>query len=134
MEFDEVVGPYVYCHCRSCKKASGSAFAANVAVPITSFRIASGSELISRFESSAGKYRHFCSRCGSPLYATVGEAPQSVRVRLGTLDSEFSASPSAHIFMNHKAAWERVEDSLPQYGEWPPLGNIAIHGSKQGLD
>jgi hypothetical protein len=130
IQFDEVVGSYVYCHCRSCKKASGSAFGANISVPVSSFRVKSGAELISKYESSPGKVRHFCSRCGSPLYATVSGTPQTVRVRLGILDSDFSSSPSAHMFVKYKASWECILDSIPQYEEWPPPGSIKIHGSK----
>ena len=52
-------GPYVLCHCQSCRKASGSAYGANIAVPQDQFEIVQGETLVRTFESSPGKVRHF---------------------------------------------------------------------------
>jgi hypothetical protein len=43
----EIRGPYVYCHCSGCRKANGTAFAANIAVPTAGFSIETGEELLS---------------------------------------------------------------------------------------
>src|SRR5262245_13592334 len=114
MQIGEVIGPYILCHCKSCRRASGSAFGAHISVPLEAFHITAGQQDIATYESSPGKVRHFCSKCGSPLYAVVGSAPGVVRVRLGVLDSEFHDPPSGHMFTGHKAAWEVIEGSLPQ--------------------
>jgi hypothetical protein len=126
-----LTGPYVYCHCPSCRKSSGSAYAANVSVPIEEFTITSGIEYISTFESSPGKVRHFCSKCGSPLFTKIGDNPKFIRVRLGSLDTPFTEVSTAHIFTALKADWDQIRDGLPQYSQWPDPGEIAIPGSKQ---
>ncbi len=130
-EASELLTPYVYCHCQSCRKSSGSAFAANVAAPIEGFKILQGEELLSVFESSPGKDRYFCKTCGSPLFTKVGENPSVVRIRLGSLDSSFSEKRAAHIFAEEKCHWYEMADSAPQFPAWPDPKVLRIPGSRQ---
>jgi hypothetical protein len=62
-------GPLAYCHCSRCRRASGSAFGANVPVRARYLTWLGGRDAIAEYESSPGKFRAFCSRCGSPLYS-----------------------------------------------------------------
>ena len=130
-EAKELNGPYVYCHCTSCRKASGSAYAANVSSPIDTFRVVSGERYSQSFESSTDKFRYFCSRCGSPLYTIVGKDPSVVRLRLGALDSTFTEPPAAHIFVSEKPGWHTISDTLPQFDLWPDSEAFTIPGSRQ---
>lgn len=57
------------CHCSQCRKAQGAPFATNTPVSTAAFYLVSGAELISTYESSLGKKRAFCSKCGSPIYS-----------------------------------------------------------------
>lgn len=132
--FPRSVGEFVYCHCRSCRKSSGSAFGANISVPTAELEFQSGQDNIGTYESSPGKVRHFCKTCASPLYTKVGEDPEYLRVRLGCLDSDFSQMPSAHIFMDHKAHWDDPEHAMLSFGEWPEAGAVEIAGSRQPKD
>ena len=127
----EIVGSLVFCHCKSCKKSSGSAFAANGSVAVDEFNISCGEEMIATYESSPGKIRHFCNNCGSPLFTKVGDNPTKLRIRLGSLDTAFEKTPSAHIFIEDAAGWELLTDILPKYDTWPPVDVLKIHGSRQ---
>jgi len=131
IDIQSIVLPYVLCHCTSCKKATGAAYAANISVPLEDFNVTKGANAIQIYESSPGKYRHFCSSCASPLYTTVGDSPKFARVRLGSLDSHFSVPPAAHIFVQSKADWETITDDLPQYSSWPHPEEVNIPGSRQ---
>ena len=56
----EVNGPLkamAYCHCVQCRKASGADFATNASVATEDFKLLSGAELLSEFESSPGNFR-----------------------------------------------------------------------------
>lgn len=128
---NKLIGPYVNCHCPSCRKASGSAFAANISAPVDGFTITQGEELLRMFESSPKKFRHFCQLCGTPLFTKVGVDPSHVRIRLGSLDTEYTERASAHIFANQSAPWYAIEDSLPQYPDWPDRQEVPIPGSRQ---
>lgn len=109
------LGPAAFCHCRECRKASGSAFAANAPVRTKYFTLLSGERLISEYESSPGKYRAFCTRCGSPVYSRRSDEPEIRRLRLGTLDADPERRPLVHVWVSERAPWYEIRDELPRY-------------------
>jgi hypothetical protein len=109
------------CHCAQCRKASGAEFATNGNVEAEHFRIVSGEEQLGRFESSPGKVRVFCGRCGSPLFKLDQSRPGQVRLRLGCLDSDIDAGSLVHIFVGEKPKWSEITDALPQFEKRPPV-------------
>lgn len=113
-ELDGELGPVALCHCGMCRKASGSAFAANASVARASFRVPQGAELVQRFESSPGNHRCFCRVCGSPLWKEMAIAPDQVRIRLGTLDDDPGTRPALHYAVDSKAPWYEIVDDLPK--------------------
>ncbi len=113
------LGPTMMCHCKNCRKGSGSAFATNVLVKTEDFKVVKGQELISEFESSEGVFRSFCQQCGSPLYSRRTSMPEAMRLKLGSLDTEVDIKPEAHIFVDSKARWDHIYDDIPQYSERP---------------
>ncbi|HEU4576606.1 MAG TPA: GFA family protein [Polyangiaceae bacterium] len=125
------LGDFGYCHCTSCRKASGSAHAANAPVARACFRLSSGSDTLREFESSPGKWRAFCSRCGSPLYAYLTATPEALRIRLGSLDTPFTKQPQAHTWVSDKAPWEPIPDDLSQFPQWASRSVLRQDGSRQ---
>jgi len=125
------LGDFGYCHCRSCQKASGSAHAANCPVRRTDFRLTSGAEQLREFESSPGKRRVFCSRCGSPIYAYLASDMATVRIRLGSLDTPFEKQPRAHTFVSERAPWAPIADEVPQFPTWASKAVLEQKGSRQ---
>ena len=110
----------VLCHCSQCRKAQGSAFAANAIVDQDGFHLVSGAEVLKGYESAPGKVRYFCATCGSPIMSRNQATPRQVRIRLGSLDSDIRERPEARIFVTSKANWDDISDDLPQYeGEEP---------------
>jgi len=107
-----------YCHCGKCRKQSGSAFAINIIVATEDLVFTAGEDAIASWVSSPGKRRYFCSGCGSPLYSHGERTKHIVSVRCGTLDSDLPIRPSVHAFVAHKAAWDEIDDDLPQYPEY----------------
>jgi hypothetical protein len=114
------LGPIVFCHCSRCRKAQGSAFAANSPVNAVEFHWLNGSETLREYESSPGKHRVFCSRCGSPIYSRFTGKPGILRLRVGTLDSVINQRPVAHIYANSHAEWYEIQDGLVQYESGVP--------------
>jgi hypothetical protein len=103
-----------HCHCSQCRRASGSSFATNILVRSEAFELVAGADALASFESSPGKRRHFCARCGSPLFSAAGATPQIVSVRSGTLDGDPGLRPSAHIHVASKSPWYEIADDLPR--------------------
>lgn len=116
---DGGLGPIVLCHCSMCRKAQGSAFAANAPVPAAAFRIVAGEGALRAYRSSPQKERLFCGTCGSPIFSRRDGAAD-VRVRLGTLDTPITARPSAHIHAASKASWWEIDDDLPRHPGFEP--------------
>jgi len=122
-----------HCHCQSCRKASGSAFGANAGVDRNDFRLLSGADTLREFESSPGKLRAFCSRCGSPIYAYLTKSPDVLRIRLGSLDTPLASRARAHTWISDKADWEDIAafSTLPQFSEWATRDVLVQKGSRQ---
>ena len=113
-EIDGRLGPVVCCHCSQCRRASGSAFAVNGPVRARDFHLLTGQALLAEYESSPGKLRSFCSRCGSPLYSRLAASPELLRLRLGSLEDDPGVRPVAHIWAGTRAAWFEITDDLPR--------------------
>ena len=103
-EADSNLGPIVHCHCQTCRKTHGAAFSSIASVPKAKFRWTRGEELLAAFESSPGKLRRFCSRCGSHLIAER-TGKDTVMLRLGCLDSDAPGNALAHIWRSDAASW-----------------------------
>jgi len=108
----------IYCHCSECRKAQGSAFATNGNLEEKHFKIIHGKENLTKYKSDKGQYKYFCKKCGSPIISKNNLHPDTVRVRLGTIETEITEKPEAHIFVSSKANWEEINDNLPQYNSY----------------
>lgn len=119
-EIRGAIGPVTLCHCAQCRKAQGSACVAAAPVARADFHLLAGAELLAAWESSPGKERVFCRRCGSPVLSRRAADPDVLRLRVGTLDTPLERRPAAHIWVADKAGWDLIEDSIPQYARFEP--------------
>jgi len=106
------VSEIVHCHCKTCRKAHGSAFSSVAAVNDQDF-ILSGSDHLKSFESSPGKERFFCSNCGTQIYAKRADTGHII-LRLGSLDDDPKVDEKSHIWVSQKAPWYSITGELPQ--------------------
>ncbi len=122
-EADATIEAIIHCHCRSCRKAHGSALSSLSAVPRESFRWTKGEDLLRSFESSEDKLRWFCSRCGSHVAAErLGHA--TIMLRLGCLDSEIEVDRQWHIWRSDAAGW------FDPAARWPELPEGIVRRGK----
>ena len=117
-EIEEAVGPFELCHCSRCRKASGSAFAAMLGVRTRAFRFVRGRDLIATYEApvleAPPPYRaSFCRRCGSPA-PHPEPAAEWLEIPAGLLEGDPGLRPDKHIFVERRAPWYEIADSLPQ--------------------
>jgi len=106
-----------HCHCRSCQKATGAGFATWVGVKEENFEVSHGRLAIC--VSSPGVQRGFCDRCGSSLTYVGDRWPGQVSVLAATLDEPGIAAPTAHVYVEHKLPWVRLDDDLTKYKRFP---------------
>lgn len=118
-ELDAALDSVVFCHCSRCRKVTGSAFAAVAPIPSDRLRLLQGRELLAEYESSPGVFRVFCRTCASPLYSRRPAQPETLRLRIGGLDTELGTPARAHIFVGSKAGWDAIHDDAPQYDTRP---------------
>src|ERR1700753_2576213 len=111
---DAEPGRFVHCHCQACRKTHGAAFSSVMPVPRSAFRWTRGEELLANFESSPGKIRRFCSRCGSHIVAERVDQP-NLLLRLGCLDTPITKRAAAHIWRSHAATWFSPGDATPEF-------------------
>jgi hypothetical protein len=114
------ISDIIHCHCSRCRKASGTAYATNGFVRADGFLIVKGETELNRFESAPGKHRHFCGRCGSPVFSSNAADPERLRIRLGILDSAISERPISHNFVSSRACWDDLDARLPRYEAYEP--------------
>lgn len=117
-EISDEINDIVYCHCSQCRKAQGSAFATNANVKKENFNFISGEDNLTAYNYNPEQAKYFCKTCGSPVMSKNSHYPENIRIRLGTIESDISERPKAHIFVDSKANWDEICDSLPQYAEY----------------
>lgn len=114
------ISDIIHCHCSLCRKNSGTAFATNGFINAAEFEITSGKTSLSSFSFKPGRSRHFCSKCGSPVYSSNADDPTRLRIRLGIFDSDITEKPMSHNFVSSKANWEELDAKLPRYDAFEP--------------
>lgn len=82
------------CHCLDCRKHHGALFHASAIFPADAVAI----------EGETREYagRHFCPRCGSPVFAPSGD---EIGVNLGSLDAIDQLQPSYELWTVRREAW-----------------------------
>lgn len=114
------LAPVQICHCQQCRKAQGSALVTNIPVSTEQFSITQGEDLLVDYESSPGKHRKFCGRCGSPILSCLDSLPGVVRIRAGTLNGMPPLTLSDHAYVGSKANWWPITDDLQQLPKGRP--------------
>ena len=115
-----VAGParnLCYCHCHSCRRATGAPCVAWGTVDGEGFRVIEGKLAVRR--SSAEVERGFCSDCGSTLTYRHDRRGTEIDFTLATLDDASAMAPTSHIWVKDKLPWVFIADGLPCYESVP---------------
>ena len=82
------------CHCLDCRKHHGALFYAAAVFPEEAVMI----------EGATGQYegRHFCPRCGSPVFARSAD---EIEVHLGSLDAPDQLMPTYEGWTVRRESW-----------------------------
>ena len=101
-EADAALSRIVHCHCQTCRKTHGAAFSSVTAVP-RGVPLDSRQRSAGRFESSPGKLRRFCTRCGSHLMAERVAQPSCCCGWAAS--TRRSPTGRGHIWRSDGASW-----------------------------
>lgn len=108
---------FLYCHCHSCQKSTGSLHAANLGFAQNSVLWKTGEDLIQTFvdtRDNPGFTRCFCRNCGS-VVPKLSRNKQFWVVPSGLLDSDPQMRSQANIFWAERAPWYSSVDQLPKH-------------------
>ncbi|MFY2507557.1 GFA family protein [Vibrio pectenicida] len=110
---------FYLCHCEYCRKDTGSAHAANLFSSTANIKWNSGEDKIQKFTLPATMHtKSFCCICGSAVPSKQMQDKLLV-VPAGSLNSEISIKPNAHIFTSSKANWDESLEKIPMIDGLP---------------
>jgi len=101
------------CHCNSCRRACGAPSVAWAVFRFSDFAFVTGQPMA--FRSSPPVVRTFCGKCGTPLTFQHDETPTTIDITTASLDFPERFAPTKEIWLEHKVAWEPVNEALPHF-------------------
>ncbi|MFK7956191.1 MAG: GFA family protein [Lysobacterales bacterium] len=102
------VGAATICHCRSCQRTAG---AESVGwVEVESHQVTLAGKTLTRFASSKGIERTFCSQCGCAM--SYQREPSHIDLVIATLDHPERVEPTREIWLDHRISWNALNDGL----------------------
>jgi hypothetical protein len=112
--------PYMRCYCSICRKTAGAGgYAINLSGDHRTLEVKGRRNVaVYRARMDAGKgrrtrssgRRHFCKRCGSPLWLWDPNWPDLVHPHASAVDTDLPAPPEhTHIMLGSKASWVEVD-------------------------
>lgn len=110
---------FYLCHCKYCRKDTGSAHAANLFSTKAKIEWIKKETEIKSFQlPNSNHVKAFCTNCGSALPHLQMEGALLV-VPAGCLDNELEMRPNAHIFLSSKADWEDALEGIDKFERFP---------------
>ena len=105
--------PPCFCHCESCRRASGSHVVAWATVARATFCVVTGA--LRSHVSSPSVLRQFCEYCGATVTYSNEQWPDTIDITIATLDTPDAMVPTEHIWMEDAVSWDRPNDGLSQF-------------------
>jgi len=110
---------FYLCHCRYCRKDTGSAHAANLFSTTAKIEWLKSETEIRTFQPPRSNHvKAFCANCGSALPNFQMDNKLLV-VPAGCLDTELLKIPDAHIFVSNKANWDESLEKVKKFERLP---------------
>jgi hypothetical protein len=127
-----------FCHCVSCRKASGGPFQAFLDFKTDEVMIvaALGAKL-QEVELSKNAKRGFCSNCGSSLTFVYRAEPEVTGIGAGSLDEKsvvggpeaFAKVKRKHIFVKDRVSWYAIpDDGVERQEHMDSASKLLVYG------
>ncbi len=99
------------CHCSTCRKSTGTAYAAVVGVPTPALTVTGvTTQFDDSGDSGQATHRFFCPTCGTTVTRTADVMDGITMVGLGTLDDPASVTPAMQIYCDSALPWAKVPE------------------------
>ena len=125
--YEAVIDPdrILVCHCTDCQIGGGGAFRWGTLVARDDFALLSGEPKFFRKVAASGNHRAlaFCGDCGTSLYGTQADSPQTYSLRIGTTRQARELQPALQIWHGSAYAWTDSLSEIPAHKGQPILGD-----------
>lgn len=110
------------CHCKSCQRSAGSAFAVIIGIPESALSV-QGNLKAYNDTADSGRWlkRNFCPECGSPVISYVEALPRVVFIRGGSLDDTSWVRPRMQIYCDSAQPWVQLAGEMQSFPKNPPF-------------
>jgi len=119
----EVDGPQeaaFQCHCRECQYLTGGNANIVVVFAESDFRYTKGlASSFARSDLENPVTRHFCGACGTGIGSRSPSRPNSMIVKVGTLDDPGEYQAQAAIFTCDRQAYHYIPNNIPSFDKRP---------------
>lgn len=113
----------IACHCTHCQKTSGSGASFNTLVPKSALTFTSGQPKVYVDTAQSGNtlYRNFCGDCGSPIFSQRAKMPETLVLKVGTLDISDDMKIVMNIWTNSARPWMHIDSATECHPENRPI-------------
>lgn len=106
------------CHCTSCQKITGTAFASVIAVPTAALAITGETTNFDGVgDSGKATHRAFCPTCGSTVTESADVMAGITMLTIGTLSDPSLFKPDTQIYCDSALPWA----VLPNLNKFPKM-------------
>lgn len=112
----------VNCHCTLCRSLTGSAFTTYAVVRQGDVSVQGQSD-VRKYQATEAATRHFCTKCGTPLFNTNPSMyPGVLMLYLGTIAASDRMPPPVNIFCADMLDWVASLTTLKSFPGVPGQG------------
>ena len=108
----------IVCHCTDCQTFSGAPFRPVLSVPVALVSLSGRpKEYVKVTASGNRRVQAFCADCGTQLYATEPDSPQTINLRLGCINERAQLRPSVQIWGSSAMPWLSTLSKVPLHSK-----------------
>jgi hypothetical protein len=90
---------------------NGSAFSSYVAIPHKALML-TGEENIAAYAVTEGARKHYCTKCGTPLFNLSSRYAGACMLYLGSVERSETHTPSLNLYCESMLAWVEEMGSM----------------------
>ncbi len=111
----------VNCHCDTCRKITGSAFATNIFMKAEDVTVTQGETTVFEHGADSGNRlnKEFCPTCGSQIFSYRLDGPPLRGIKVGSIDDAGFVQPTANLYATRALHFTHISDDLINYDEMP---------------
>ena len=84
---------------------TGGVFATIAVVAENSLQILKGQDSLTAYQRNEQAIKHFCCKCGTPIFNLVHKYPGNCMVQVGSLNDPSLVTPAINIFCESMLPW-----------------------------